>query len=92
MRNGTKILIGIVLTALVLYAGSLFLRVSRRLDSAETELKELRSASVALQRENESLQFDIDHAQDEETIAGIARDRFGLVQSKDTIYIPGEEP
>ena len=92
MRNGTKILIGIVLAALMLYAGSLFWRVSRRLDSAETELNELRSASVALQRENESLQFDIDHAQDEETIAGIARNRFGLVHPKDKIYIPGEKP
>ena len=92
MRNGTKILIGIVLAAILLYAASLFMKVTRRVDLAENELQELRTASVALQRENESLRFDIDHAEDEETIAGIARDRLGLVQSDDRIYVAGQEP
>ena len=79
-------LVRIIILALIVYGCFMLASVFRRLDEAEARLTELQAASAELQTENEELQYDIDHADDPETIEEIAREKLGFVMPGEKIY------
>ena len=56
--------------------------------AAETEAA-LREKVTQMQEDNASLQYDIDHADDPDVIAGIARQKLGLVTDNEIIFYDG---
>jgi len=89
---GRGILVKVVILALLIYA--LFMLADSGAKRAEGQkvLEELRQQAETLRRENEALQLEIDSANDDEVIASVARERFGLVMPDEKVfYDPGAD-
>ncbi len=81
----TRPVVRIIILALIVYAFITLLGVGRKLGRARELLEASGAAAAELQEENEALEFDMAHADEEETIERIAREKLGLVLPDDTI-------
>ncbi len=84
-----NILTGLVILALVVYAAVSLVGLGRRQAEARQREEELRQELAQLQGENAALEYAIDHADDPSVIAGVARDKLGLVLPEDQIFLDG---
>ena len=80
----TLVILGLIVYACVTLAGMR----QRIAAAAETEAA-LREKVTQMQEDNASLQYDIDHADDPDVIAGIARQKLGLVTDNEIIFYDG---
>lgn len=74
----------IVILALIVYAVISLIGTRERITVAEADRDAYQAEVDALLRENAELEYDIEHAGDDEVIADIARSKLGLV-------FPGEK-
>ena len=74
----------IVILALIVYAVISLIGTRERITVAEADRDAYQAEVDALLRENAELEYDIEHASDDEVIADIARSKLGLV-------FPGEK-
>ena len=78
----TLLIILVLLTYTILSAS----RISARIDAAEKTKAELETEVQSLAAANASLQYEINHSQDADTIEKVARDKLGLVLPGEIIF------
>ncbi len=76
----------IVVIGLIAYACIALLNMRTKVANATETESELRQKVEEIQEENASLQYAIDHRDDEKTIEDIARDKLGLVLPDEKIF------
>ncbi len=84
-----NILTGLVILALVAYACVSLVGLGQRQEEARQREAELQQELERLQGENAALEYAIENADDPEVIAGVARDKLGLVMPEDQIFLDG---
>ncbi len=83
-RSG--IVIKIVILALIVYAAISLVTTKGKISQAIADQQQLQKQVDEALRENAGLQYDIDHAGDDETIEEIARSKLGLVKPGEKIF------
>ena len=73
----------LIILALAAYALIALVQMKSRVEDAEAERDALRAEAQALAVTNASLNYEISHAKDKETVEKVAREKLGLV-------LPGE--
>ncbi len=82
----SSIIMKIVILALIVYATISLVTTKGRIAEAEADRVLLQAKVDAALQQNAELQFDLDHAEDPETIAEIARTKLGLVKPGEKIF------
>ena len=75
----SSIFIKIVILAMIVYAAITLSGVKSNIERAEKDRAALQVRVDAMLQENAELEYDIEHAEDPETIAEFARTKLGLV-------------
>ncbi len=83
-RTGT--IMKIVILAIIVYAVVTLASLRGSIAEAETDQAALQAQVDAALQENAELEYDIEHADDPEVIAGVARSKLGLVLPGEKIY------
>lgn len=84
-----NILTLMVIAALMVYACVSLLRLRQKVaEAAETELR-LQQELAELESQNAALEYAVENAEDPEVIAGVARDKLGLVMPDEQIFRDG---
>lgn len=86
-RSG--IFTSLVILALLVYACVSLWGMRQKLQDAAQLEAELQQKVTELESQNASLQYAIENAEDPEVIAGVARDKLGLVMPDDRIFRDG---
>ncbi|MCD7853916.1 MAG: septum formation initiator family protein [Oscillospiraceae bacterium] len=76
----------IVILAIIVYAVVTLVSLRGSIAEAETDQAALQAQVDAALQENAELEYDIEHADDPEVIAGVARSKLGLVLPGEKIY------
>ena len=76
----------IVILALIVYAAVAIVHTRSSVAAAEADRAALQARVDAMLRENAELEYDIEHANDPEVIAEIARRKLGLVMPGEKIF------
>lgn len=76
----------IVILVLLTYTIISSFKIDARIDEALKTKVELEAQVQALEVENASLQYEISHSQDADTIEKVARDKLGLVLPGEIIF------
>ena len=79
----SKLIVKIVVFALIVYAGVHLLTLRGRIEAQQKEFNEVRRLVADKEMSNAELEYEIEHHNDPEVIASIARANLGLV-------LPGE--
>lgn len=79
----------LVIAGLILYALVNLHTLHRRGEAAAEAEAELQQQLEQLQSENAALQYAVENAEDPEVIAGVARDKLGLVMPDEQIFRDG---
>lgn len=86
-RSG--VLASLVILALLVYACVSLWGMHQKLQNAAQTQAELQREVTALEGQNAALEYAIENAEDPEVIAGVARDKLGLVMPDDQIFRDG---
>lgn len=86
-RRKASVPVLIVIAALIVYAVVSLVRMKGKLTEAVRTEQELRTQVTELEKENAELQYAVEHADDPDVIAGVARDKLGLVDADDRVFI-----
>ena len=76
----------IVILALIVYATIMLVNTRQQAMQADADRANLQAQVDAMLRENAELQYEIEHADDPEIIAEIARSKLGLVTPGEKIF------
>jgi len=79
----------IIVLVLLVYAGMNLISIRGRIETARDELNEVRRAVVELEISNSELEFEIEHYNEPDVIAGIARANLGLVLPGEMVFYDG---
>ena len=79
----SKLITKIIVFALVVYAGISLIALRGRIETGRHDLDDIRRRVAELEITNAELEYEIDHYNNPDVIADIARSRLGLV-------LPGE--
>lgn len=79
----------LVIAGLIVYALVNLGTLRRKMDAAAETQAELQRQLQQLESENAALQYAVDNAEDPEVIAGVARDKLGLVMPEEQIFLDG---
>ncbi len=79
----------IVIFALIVYASVTLINLRAQIDAARTQ--QIAKQEQVTQKETSvaELQYKIDHKDDQDTIADVARDDLGLVKPGEKVFHPG---
>ena len=86
MKPRSKIIVKIIIFALVIYAGISLITIRGRIEDATAKRDELRRAVAELELSNAELEYEIEHYNEPEVIAGIARSSLGLVLPDEVVF------
>ena len=78
MKKVTKILTGVVILALLVYAGLSLVKIFGRIVDAQAEKADLERQVQQAEAENERLLYDIEHSDEDAVIEDYARSKLGL--------------
>jgi cell division protein FtsL len=82
----TGIFMKIVILALVVYACISLVTIKAQMAKAEAARDELRAQAAEAAQENAELKYQIEHADDPDTVEDIARNKLGLVKPGEKIF------
>ena len=85
----SKLITKIIVFALIIYAGISLITLRGRIEEGQTELSETRRRVAAMEVANAELEYEIEHYDDPDVIAGIARSRLGLVLPGEIVFFDG---
>lgn len=85
-RRGVNILTVVVLAGLIAYACVALSSMRSQMNTAAKTEQELQSEIEQLNEDIFDLEYALDHQNDLDTIADIARDKLGLVMPDERIY------
>ena len=78
MKKVTRILTGVVILALLVYAGLSLVKIIGRIVDAQAEKADLERQVQQAEAENERLLYDIEHSDEDAVIEDYARSKLGL--------------
>ena len=79
----------IIILALIIYAGASLVALRGRIEVAQANLAEVRRIVAQKEITNAELEYEIQHYNDPEVIARIARTRLGLVLPGEIVFYDG---
>ena len=85
----SKLITKIVVFAMVIYAGISLITYRSRIDAARQELYDVRRRVAEMEMSNAELEYEIEHYNDPDVIASIARTRLGLVMPGEIVFFDG---
>jgi len=85
----SKLITKIIVFALIIYAGISLLTLRGRIEAQQQELHDMRRRVAAMEVSNAELEYEIEHYNDPDVIAGIARSSLGLVLPGEIVYYDG---
>lgn len=80
----------IVILVLLLYLGFRLLDLGRRLRAADAENQALREEIAQESAKNDEMRYRVEHADEDEVIADVAREELGYVAPDETVFTPEE--
>jgi|GEM_PF-729288 len=83
---GTQTLLKFIIPAVLIYALLNIYELKEERERGNALLEELRIKAKSLEKENERISSEIASAGDDELIAAIARERFGLVMPDEIVF------
>ena len=89
----SKFITKIIVFALIIYAGISLITLRGRIEEGRSDLGEIRRRVAAMEVANAELEYEIEHYNNPDVIASIARSRLGLVFPGEIVfYDGGDEP
>ena len=88
----SKLITKIIVFALIIYAGFSLLSYRGRIEAQRRELQDARRRAAELELTNAELEYQIEHYNDPDVIAGIARTNLGLVLPGEIVFYDGGIP
>ena len=85
----SKLSTKIIVFALIVYAGIGLLAIRGKIENAQAQLDEVRRAVAELEISNSELEYDIEHYNEPDVIADIARSNLGLVLPGEMVFYDG---
>ena len=85
----SKLITKIIVFALIVYAGISLLTLRGRVDAQRQELSDIRRRVAEMEISNAELEYEIEHSDDPDVIASIARARLGLVLPGEIVFFDG---
>lgn len=76
----------IVVVVLVVYAAAKLISIHSQIEEAKEVQNELDSQAEAMETANAEMEYSLEHSEDDEVIAGIARDKLGMAYPEEEIY------
>ena len=90
-RSRSKIITKIIVIALVIYAGISLFTLRGRIEATREELANVKRRVVEMEIFNSELEYEIEHYNEPDVIAGIARANLGLVLPGEIVFYDGSE-
>ena len=84
-KAGVPVLI--VIAALIVYACVSLVSMKGRLTEAVRTEQQLRQEVTELEKRNAELQYAVEHADDPDVIAGVARDKLDLAMPDERVFV-----
>ena len=75
--------------ALIIYAGATLITLRGRIEAAREELNDARRRVAEMEISNAELEYEIEHYNEPEVIADIARSNLGLVLPGEIVFYDG---
>ena len=85
----SKLITKIIVFALIVYAGISLINLRGRIDSQQQELRDARRRVAEMEVSNAELEYEIEHHNDPDVIADIARSSLGLVLPGEIVFYDG---
>lgn len=82
----------LVIAALLIYAGVRIVQMQGKLAEASRAQAELDAQVEELEKSNAALEYAVENADDPDVIAGVARDKLGLVMPDDRLFVDPAGP
>ncbi len=76
----------IVIFALIVYASVTLINLRTQIDDARSQQQALKQQVEEIETSNAELKYEIEHSDDEDTIADVARDDLGLVAPGEKVF------
>ncbi len=77
----------IVIFALIVYASVTLINLRAQIDDARSQQYALREKVTEKEASNAELQYEIEHSEDKDVIANVARDDLNLVEPGEKVFI-----
>jgi len=85
----SKLITKIIVFALIIYAGISLLTLRGRIEAGRRELSDIRRRVVEKEISNAEIEYEIEHYNDPDVIASIARLRLGLILPGEIVFYEG---
>ena len=85
----SKLITKIIVFALIIYAGISLITLRGRIEAGRQELNDMRRRVAGMELSNAELEYEIEHHNDPDVIASIARSRLGLVLPGEIVFYDG---
>ena len=85
----SKLITKIIVFALIIYAGISLITYRGQIEASKHELDEIRRLVLEKEISNAELEYEIEHYNDPDVIATIARTRLGLVVPGEIVLLDG---
>jgi len=82
----SKLITKIIVFALIIYAGISLIALRGRIEAGRQDLDAVRRRVAAMEISNAELEYDVEHYNDPDVIASVARARLGLVLPGEIVY------
>jgi cell division protein FtsL len=77
----------LVIFALIVYASVTLINLRAQIDAARSQQLALQEKVTEKETSNAELQYEIEHSEDKDVIAGVARDDLNLVEPGEKVFI-----
>ncbi len=78
----------IIIFALIVYASVMLINLRAQIDTAHAKQESLQQQVADKETSNAELKYEIDHKDDPDTIAGVARNDLGYVKPGERVFYP----
>jgi cell division protein FtsL len=85
----SKLIVKIIVFAFLIYAGISLITMRGRIEARQQELNDMRRRVAELELSNAELEYEIEHFNDPDVIASIARSNLGLVLPGEIVFYDG---
>ena len=85
----SKLITKIIVFALIIYAGISLISFRGRIEAQRQELNDIRRRVAEMEISNAEIEYEIEHYNDPDVIANIARTRLGLVLPGEIVFYDG---
>lgn len=86
-----SIITSIVIIALIIYASVSLISLKQQINEAYIQQEALEKTISELEVKNAELEYAIEHSDDDDVLANIARDKLGYVGKNEKVFVNGNK-